>query len=152
MMRHPAVQMAAAVGKPDAYAGELPVVYVVLRPGQSATAEELLRHAKATIPERAAVPSEVFVQEGMPVTAVGKIFKQALRFDAVKRVLEAALREVGDAATFEVSVGAEARHGTLARVIVTPRRAGARALDSVVREALDRFSVRYEITWKEPQP
>ena len=152
MLRHPAVQMAAAIGKPDAYAGELPVVYVVLQPGQSATAEELLCHAKATIPERAAVPSEVLVREAIPVTAVGKTFKQGLRFDAAKRVLEAALREVGDAATFDVSVGADSRHGTLARVIATPRRAGAQALDSVVREALDRFSVRYEITWKEPQP
>jgi fatty-acyl-CoA synthase len=152
LMRHPAVQMAAAVGKPDAYAGELPAAYVTLRPGQSVTAEDLLQHAKATIPERAAVPSEVIIREAIPVTAVGKIFKQELRFDAAKRVLEAALRDVGDGATFEVSVGADARHGTLARVLATPRSAGACALDAAVREALDRFSVRYEITWKEPQP
>jgi len=37
---HPAVAMAAAVGQPDRYAGELPVCYVALRPGAQATAEE----------------------------------------------------------------------------------------------------------------
>ena len=34
---HPAVQLCAAVGAPDAYAGELPVAFVTLRPGASAT-------------------------------------------------------------------------------------------------------------------
>jgi len=151
MMRHPAVQMAAAVGKPDAYAGELPVAYVTLRAGCRTTAEELLAFAKSTIAERAAAPSEVIVRDAIPVTAVGKIFKPELRFDAVKRVLETVLRGVGDgAATFDVSVGADPKHGTLATVIATAQRAGARSLDTSVREALDRFSIRYEITWKEP--
>ena len=151
MMRHPAVQLAAAVGKPDAYAGELPVVYVTLRAGCTTTAEELLAFAKSTIPERAAAPTEVIVRDAIPVTAVGKIFKPELRFDAAKRVLEAALRGVGDGAvTFDVSVGADPRHGTLATVIATAPRAGARSFDTAVREALDRISIRYEITWKEP--
>jgi fatty-acyl-CoA synthase len=151
MMRHPAVQMAAAVGKPDAYAGELPVVYVALRPGQSATTDELLRHAQATIPERAAVPHEVFVRDALPVTAVGKIFKQALRFDAVQRVVEAALPELDGVETFEVVVSADARHGTLARVIATPLRRDAGAVESAIREALGRFNIRCEITLKELQ-
>ena len=30
---HPAVAMAAAIGSPDAYAGEMPVAYVQLKPG-----------------------------------------------------------------------------------------------------------------------
>ncbi len=38
---HPAVETAAAVGLPDTYAGELPMVFVQLRPDASATAEEL---------------------------------------------------------------------------------------------------------------
>ncbi len=150
MIRHPAVQMAAAVGKPDAYAGELPVVYVALRPGQTATPEELQAFARSTIPERAGVPSEVIIRQSIPVTAVGKVFKPELRHDVAKRVLEATLRGVGDGAvSFEVSVGADPRHGTLATVIATPRRAGDRSLESAVREALDRLSIRYEITWKE---
>jgi fatty-acyl-CoA synthase len=150
MIRHPAVQMAAAVGKPDAYAGELPVVYVALHPGRTATPEELQAFARSTIPERAGVPSEVIIRQSIPITAVGKVFKPELRHDVAKRVLEATLRGVGDGAvSFEVSVGADPRHGTLATVIATPRRAGDRSLESAVREALDRLSIRYETTWKE---
>ncbi len=153
MIRHPAVQMAAAVGKPDAYSGELPVVYLTLRPGTTATAEELAAFAKSTIPERAAVPSEVIVRDSVPVTAVGKIFKPELRFDAAKRALEAALGGVGaGAAKFEVTVGPHDRYGTFAAVVATPLQADTRSLEAAVRQALDRFSVRYEITWKELQP
>jgi len=148
LMRHPAVQMAAAVGRPDAYAGELPTAYVALRSGCTATPDELLAFAKAAIPERAAVPSEVVVSDSIPVTAVGKIYKPELRFDASRRVLEAALRGI-DAATFEVSVAADPRHGTLAKVVGMPWQGDARALEAAVREALDRFTVRYELSWKE---
>jgi fatty-acyl-CoA synthase len=152
MMRHPAVQMAAAVGKPDAYAGELPVVYVTLRSGCSASADEMLAHAKSTIAERAAAPSEVFICESIPVTGVGKVFKPELRLDAARRALQAALEMVGDgAATFDISVGTDPRHGTLAQIVATPRQADARSLEGAVRVALDRFTVRYEITWKEQQ-
>lgn len=150
MLRHPAVRMAAAVGRPDAYAGELPIVYVTLREGCTANPEELLAFARTSIPERAAVPGEVIVRESIPVTAVGKIFKPELRFDAVRRTLEAALSTVADgAARFEVDVGADDRHGMLARIIATPQRADARGIEPAIREALDRFTVRYEITWKE---
>ena len=54
---HPAVQFCAAVGAPDAYAGELPVVFVTLRPGMSATEAELLAFAAAAR-RRGACPSE----------------------------------------------------------------------------------------------
>ena len=76
---HPAVDLVAAVGRPDAYAGELPVAYVTLRPGAKVTEEELLRHARERVPERAAVPVQISILEQMPVTAVGKIFKPPLR-------------------------------------------------------------------------
>ena len=76
---HPAVELAAALGRPDAYAGELPVAFVTLRPGCSATEAELLEHARAHVPERPAAPRFVRILDAMPVTAVGKIFKPALR-------------------------------------------------------------------------
>jgi fatty-acyl-CoA synthase len=152
MMAHPAVELAAAVGKPDAYAGELPVVYVALRPGHAAATEELVAHAKASIPERAAVPSEVLVRDSLPLTAVGKIFKPELRFDATRRVLEAALQKVGgDAVAFSVTVGADSTYGTFARVEASERTPGARAaVEPQVREVLGGFSVRYELAWREP--
>ncbi|WP_286718551.1 AMP-binding enzyme, partial [Thalassolituus sp. UBA2009] len=39
--RHPAVQLVAAVGRPDAHAGELPVAYVQLKPGARVSTAEL---------------------------------------------------------------------------------------------------------------
>jgi fatty-acyl-CoA synthase len=89
--RHPAVQIAAAVGRPDAHAGELPVAYVQLRPGASATEAELLAFLKTAIGERAALPRQVHIIETMPLTAVGKIFKPALKELEIKEALEIAL-------------------------------------------------------------
>ena len=53
---HPAVALAAAVGKPDAYAGELPVAYVMLKAGATVTEQDLLDHAQRTVKERARSP------------------------------------------------------------------------------------------------
>ncbi|ERI50298.1 AMP-binding protein, partial [Pseudomonas sp. EGD-AK9] len=100
--KHPAVALAAAVGKPDEKAGELPVVYVQLKPGAQAGEAELLEHAAAHIPERAAVPRDVWIVEAIPLTAVGKTFKPALRFDAIARVYQAALAELEPAIRVEV--------------------------------------------------
>ncbi|MGX5727956.1 AMP-binding protein [Metapseudomonas otitidis] len=77
--KHPAVSMAAAIGMPDDYAGELPVAYVQLRPGFEATCDELMAYAAEKIDERPACPKRVIITEALPVTAVGKIFKPRLR-------------------------------------------------------------------------
>lgn len=96
LMSHPDVLEAAAVGLPDAYAGELPLAYVRLRSGSSATPESLVEHARRTTAERAAAPVEVIVCEDLPKTAVGKIYKPALRKDAVARAYAQAIeKEVG---------------------------------------------------------
>lgn len=87
LMRHPAVADAGAVGMPDAYAGEVPVAYVTLRPGVQVTEDELLAFAKAAIHEPPALPRRLFVLEQLPMTAVGKIFKPALRQDCAQRHL-----------------------------------------------------------------
>lgn len=78
MHEHPSVALAAAVGRPDAHAGEVPVVYVQLRPGSSSTAQELQEWGRQRIAERAAWPRQVTVMPALPTTAVGKIFKPAL--------------------------------------------------------------------------
>ncbi len=56
MATHPAVALAAAVGMPDAYAGELPVCFIELRPGASVDGDRLHEHAQRTIGERPAWP------------------------------------------------------------------------------------------------
>lgn len=89
---HPAVALAAAVGRPDAHAGEVPVVYVQLTPGAAATEEELLAYATAHVGERAARPRVVRIVDQLPTTAVGKIFKPSL----VLREIEDACRTIAE--------------------------------------------------------
>ena len=84
MSTHPAVALAAAVGMPDDYAGELPVCFVQLHPDVEARAEDLMAHAQRTIDERPAWPKQIFVVESIPLTTVGKIYKPSLRCDAAK--------------------------------------------------------------------
>ena len=90
---HPAVALAAAVGRPDAHAGELPVAYAQLRPGASVTPEELLAFASHRIAERAAWPKHVTLLDALPTTAVGKVFKPGL----VLREIESVCREESEA-------------------------------------------------------
>ncbi len=84
MSTHPAIALAAAVGLPDAYAGELPVCFVELRPGVEASVEVLQAHAQNTIDERPAWPKQIVIVETIPLTTVGKIYKPSLRCDATK--------------------------------------------------------------------
>ena len=138
--KHPAVAMAAAVGKPDEKAGELPVVYVQLKPGMQASEAELLEHAAAYIPERAAVPKDAWIIDAIPLTAVGKTFKPALRFDAIGRVYRAALHELDSA--IQVEVQSDDKAGQLAHVHL-PRRDDA--LSEAIAQRLSGFAVGHRI-------
>ena len=84
MASHPAVQHCAAIGEPDAYAGELPVVFVTLKPGAQADEDELLAYVRGRVDEPPARPKSVTVLPSMPMTLVGKIFKPELRELAAK--------------------------------------------------------------------
>lgn len=93
MAAHPAVALAAAVGMPDAYAGELPVCYVALRAGATVTEPELHEHAQRTIGERPAWPKQIHIIEAIPLTSVGKIYKPQLRCDAATRLVTRIVHE-----------------------------------------------------------
>ncbi|WP_175970223.1 acyl-CoA synthetase [Burkholderia sp. BCC0322] len=93
--RHPAVQIAAAIGRPDAHAGELPVAYVQLKPGMSATEHDLAAFMQLEITERAALPKHVRIVEAIPLTGVGKIFKPELKRRETRDALREALAQGG---------------------------------------------------------
>ncbi|MDB5975020.1 MAG: AMP-binding protein [Nevskia sp.] len=150
MLAHPFVNGAAAVGKPDAYAGELPVVFVTLKPGAVVDAAALLDHARRAVPERAAVPVEVFVLDGLPLTAVGKIFKPQLRYDATRFVFEKVARECcGDRVQYQVQVGPHPKTGTAAIVSLEGSADTDREeIERVLGEALAAFHVPCTIQWR----
>jgi len=93
LFSNPAIQDAAVVGAPDAHSGEVPVAYVVLKPGAGASAADLLQFAATHVSERAAVPKQCYILPQMPKTAVGKIQKNLLRIDAIERMFATALAD-----------------------------------------------------------
>ncbi|MGW1024719.1 AMP-binding protein [Streptomyces sp. NPDC002577] len=78
---HPGVQEAAVVGEPDAYRGETVAAYVSLRPGHTATAEELVAHCRARLAAYKA-PRRIELLTELPKTTSGKILRRALRHAA----------------------------------------------------------------------
>jgi fatty-acyl-CoA synthase len=81
--RHPAVQEAAVIGVEDAKWGERPLAFVVLRPGQTLTAQALREHllalAKGGAISTYAVPERFRFVDEIPKTSVGKLNKKQLR-------------------------------------------------------------------------
>ena len=136
LLKHPAVELAAAVGKPDAYAGELPVGYVQLKPDAAASADEIKEFARANIPERGAAPVEVIVVDRMPLTDVGKIFKPPLRRDAAERAFTEALA----ALPATVAVSDDPARGLVARVTLAD---AAKTADA--RAIMERYTIPFEI-------
>ena len=135
LYQHPDVVLAAIVGQPDAYAGEVPLAYVQLKPGASTDAEALLAHLRANTPERAAVPVAVRLIDAIPLTGVGKVFKPQLRWDAARAHFAQLLAPLAQPPlSLEVSVGADAQYGSLATVRLG--RTDGAALASAERAAL----------------
>ncbi len=102
---HPAVQIAAAIGRPDAHKGEMPIAYVQLTPGSQVNSAELLQFCREHVQERAALPVEIIILPEIPMTAVGKISKPALRIEAMRTLsLNLAAATVGEYGSFDITI------------------------------------------------
>jgi fatty-acyl-CoA synthase len=147
LFRMQQIKAAAAVGRPDAHAGEVPVVYVELREGASATPEQILEFAAREIPERAAVPKEVYVVDKLPLTPIGKIHKPTLVWDAARRVYEKEMEAISDmAASVSVEVKEDRATGKIAFITVSPKSGvSADAVRKRIDDILARYSLRYEV-------
>ncbi|MBK6703788.1 MAG: AMP-dependent synthetase and ligase [Caulobacteraceae bacterium] len=78
LAEHPAVFQAAVIGTPHEKWGEAVMAYVVVRPGEKVAPEELMAKVKALKGPHMAPKAIEFV-EALPLTAVGKVDKPALR-------------------------------------------------------------------------
>lgn len=78
LYEHPGVMEAAVISVPDAYKGEVPKAFIVLRPGaESVTPEEIVTHCR----ERLApfkIPKHIEFRAAIPKSAVGKILRREL--------------------------------------------------------------------------
>jgi fatty-acyl-CoA synthase len=88
------VELCAAVGAPDAYAGELPVAFATLKAGARVSEEALLAFTAERVDEAPAKPKSITILERMPVTNVGKIYKPELRTLATGAVVQALVDQV----------------------------------------------------------
>ncbi|MFO8113175.1 MAG: acyl-CoA synthetase [Desulfosalsimonadaceae bacterium] len=147
LYKMPKIKTVAAVGRPDPHAGEVPVAYVELAEGADLDEAEIMAWAKSHVGEKAAVPKEIIITPQIPLTPVGKIFKPALRWDAIRRTYENELHALGDMAeTVEVSVGEDKVHGS--RVTIGVKPATGHDMSSVTEkivERLTRYTLYYEI-------
>ncbi len=153
LFRLKGVKLAAAVGRPDPHAGEVPVAYVELSEQTSLTPEEIMDWSRAHIGEKAAIPKEIFIVDQIPLTAVGKVFKPALRWDAIRRVYARELKALGPlAVSLEVSVTEDKIHGTSATIRIQPAPGTDReTLEKRVAEILARYTIHYQVILERPE-
>jgi acyl-CoA synthetase (AMP-forming)/AMP-acid ligase II len=78
LYEHDTVLEAAVVGRPDDRWGEVPVAFVVLRNGATATAEGLIEHCRGQL-AKFKVPKQVTFLDALPRNPSGKVLKRELR-------------------------------------------------------------------------
>ena len=78
LFKHPKVSEAAVIGIRDDIYGENVKAFVVLKPGQTATAEEIIEYCQIKL-TTFLVPKEVAFMKALPKSLVGKVLKKELR-------------------------------------------------------------------------
>jgi acetyl-CoA synthetase len=84
LIRHPAVALAAAVGKPDPVRTEIVKAFVVLKEGQRPS-NELASEIQAFVRSRLSAheyPREIAFRSNLPLTTTGKVIRRVLRDEA----------------------------------------------------------------------
>jgi fatty-acyl-CoA synthase len=103
--------------------------------------EELLSFVAERIPERPAVPKEIYILDKLPLTSVGKPMKHVLQMDAAKRVFEDALQ----ALTCSWSIDITNTGGSGLHTKLQLRKASENDLQAADK-ILAAYSVPYDIT------
>ncbi len=82
---HPKVKEAAVVGLPnEEYLGEKIKAYIVLKEGETATAEEIIKYCRDQL-SKFKVPKEIEFRDQLPKTLVGKVLRRVLRDEEMKK-------------------------------------------------------------------
>ena len=89
LLRNDAVAQAAVVGVPDDRMGEVGMAFVVLRPGATATSDEIVQWCRGEM-ANFKVPRFVEIVDELPLNATGKVLKYELRDQGTKLVRDSA--------------------------------------------------------------
>ena len=97
--------------------------------------------------ERAAIPKEIAVLDEIPLTPVGKIFKPALRWDAINRVYQSEIEELAPFGEhFEVAVGEDMLHGSVVSIRIKPgAEISTEKISASFAELIPRLTVKYRL-------
>lgn len=115
----PGVLISSAVGMPDQYAGEVPILFVVAATGQTIDLAALEQHLERCVMEPPAKPKRVVILDQLPVTAVGKIFKPTLRDLAIKEKARLEIEKFfGNEAAADIIVGKDEKLNTCVTIAV----------------------------------
>ncbi len=87
LFTHPKILDAVAVGVPDPYRGETVKAFVVLKPGETATEEEIIAYCRERL-ARYKVPKLVEFRDELPKSLVGKVLRKVLREEEIKKYQE----------------------------------------------------------------
>ena len=139
----PGVQISAAVGMPDAYAGEVPILYAVAAPGVQLDPSRLQRYLEEHVAEPPAKPKRVILLDALPVTAVGKIVKNDLRDRAVVEKVRIEVERIFGATIAPiVAVAKDEKLNIVVRVEVLT---GDAAAIQKLKEALEPLPQSYDV-------
>ena len=78
LYQHPKVMDAVAVGIPHEYRGETIKAYIVLKPGETATEDEIMDFCKQKLAAYK-TPKSVEFRNSLPKSIIGKVLRKILR-------------------------------------------------------------------------
>ena len=84
LYEHPKVADAVSVGVPDEYRGETVKAFVVAKPGETVTGEEIIEFCRKKLAAYKA-PKVVEFRDELPKSAVGKILRKVLRAEEMEK-------------------------------------------------------------------
>jgi len=143
------VSIAAAVPRPDAYAGELPVLYVTLTADSELNSMDIMEYMQKHVPERAAIPKSIFIIKEMPLTAVGKIFKPMLVCVEIENIIAHNLKQEMSEDQYQISVQPDKKQGVLASITVTVSQDQQNAMEEKIKAMFVAYTFNYQILFGE---
>lgn len=145
--RHPLVESSVAVGSPDVRAGEVPVVFVTIVPGETGDPTEICNYIKDNVPEKPAKPVAVIIIPQIPLTAIGKIYRPKLRCLAIEKLIEQELDDLFQGQTkITISVEDSSNIGISANVTVEESENDKQEVVRIISERLSHYAFSYTVT------
>lgn len=84
LFQHPKIQEAVAVGITDPYRGETIKACIVLKPGETATEEEIITFCREKLAAYK-VPRRVEFRDSLPKSVIGKVLRKILRAEEARQ-------------------------------------------------------------------